>query len=609
MDAMEVSPRDSLKLYFSEVKDSNEANLDYDEEHVLLDEVELAADFLQKAGLSDLPKLYHQGKEISDSIVNDSIRQIHLTEKQAQTVRSRVRTLNKTLRNHRQPRRKQRQDIRDVTWNLETSSTGSRSRSATPDSLDFTPVINEDLTTSDEDQQLSLPSFPLDSTGNLPKGKLKWTSSEPIPSKVLSRQDRGDVAHLGSDNVVLKGYHPLNEYPTLKRERSGSDPSTDVHLKAISTQPFISSDFHGIFGNASNLDGTSSMENDILSFEGLARRNEAPVNCTLQLENLVNIDSLTDGEYQYLKPLLWVEVTAIFDQHKIAVVKRKASSKHKRGNVFGVNLSTLVMRDMPIPTDNSMVPQVYQSVIRQLNDRIKEDGILRIAGQKHKLEVLCHEVEMKFYNNRRHVETVLTEASVHDLTGVLKKLLRELPDPVFTMELFDMFYKCHSIPDLMDKIRALNILVLMLPVEHRNTFRILLQFFVNVIKNEKYNRMNLHNVAMISAPSFFPLRFLTPKGNRDDKQPLSRDQILKEVSDAAVCCGIMELILHTGDALWMIPAELANQAQESQKRAQDRKESGKEKKARSKKKLQRSSTQYEPGAMLNPRLKREFLYD
>lgn len=81
-------------------------------------EVENATDFLHKAGLSNLSKLFQEGKEITEALVNDSVRQRHLTEKQAQTVRSRVVTLNKTLRS-RQPRKKQRQDVRDVAWNVE----------------------------------------------------------------------------------------------------------------------------------------------------------------------------------------------------------------------------------------------------------------------------------------------------------------------------------------------------------------------------------------------------------------------------------------------------------------------------------------------------------
>lgn len=274
-----------------------------------------------------------------------------------------------------------------------------------------------------------LPSLP-DPANHVLKGKLKWTSSEPLHNK-LSRSDRGDVAHLGSENVILKGYQPLSEYGTLSRhprERSGSDPTTEVHLSCTGS-----------------LSRSHNCLSELVSFEGLMKQNLDISNNWEWKDETVNIDELSDGEYQYLKPLLYVELMAIFDQYKITVLKRKAKGKRKKGNVFGVNLATLVMRDMPRPTDNSMVPKIYQSVIHQLNTRcIEEDGILRLAGQKQKLEYLCKEIEEKFYTNRMYIENLLNQATVHELTGVLKKLLRDLPDPLFTMELFDMFHKCSS---------------------------------------------------------------------------------------------------------------------------------------------------------------------
>lgn len=61
-----------------------------------------------------------------------------------------------------------------------------------------------------------------------------------------------------------------------------------------------------------------------------------------------------------------------------------------------------------------------------------------------------------------------------------------------------------------DKVRALNLLVLLLPVEHRNTFRYLIDYLLKIVDNAEYNRMNLLNVAMIIAPSFFLPRILSP---------------------------------------------------------------------------------------------------
>lgn len=67
------------------------------------------------------------------------------------------------------------------------------------------------------------------------------------------------------------------------------------------------------------------------------------------------------------------------------------------------------------------------------------------------------------------------------------------------------------IEDIEDKVRVLNLLVLLLPVEHRNTFRILQEFFIDIVKNENWNRMGRHNVGMIITPSFFPPKLFVPK--------------------------------------------------------------------------------------------------
>ncbi|XP_031336184.1 rho GTPase-activating protein conundrum-like isoform X2 [Photinus pyralis] len=583
---------DAIRFYYSEVKNVHQEFEFEDEEHLVLDEAEQATDFLHKADLSSLSKIYQEGKEITDVLVNNTIKQRNLTEKQAQTIKSRVRTLNKTLHS-RQPRRKQRQDVRDVAWsNVETSSTGTRSRSATPDSLDSVGAINEDLT-SDEDQPLSLPSYPLDLNNMALKGKLKWTTSEPLHNK-FSRQDRGDVAHLGSENVILKGYQPIKEHGTI-RERSGSDPSTDTintidilhpdvfRKDSITLSNKLSRSHNSLLIPTSDDEKAYKRNKDRISFEGILKQNE---NIHLHQSSLdfdksakICIDDLSDSQYQHLTPLLWVEVTSIFDHYKIPIVKRKANIKSRRGNVFGVNLSSLIMRDMPRPNDTSMVPQIFQSILFQLNTRcLQEDGILRIASHQQKLNYLTNEIEGKFYNNRKHVEHILNEATVHDLTGILKKLLRDLPDTVFTMELFDMFYKCSLIPAREEQKKALNLLVLLLPVEHRNTLRLLLQFCINVISHEADNRMNLHNVAMITAPSFFSPRLLLPKENgKLNLKSLSKEELVKQINGAAVSCSIVEQMLKAGDNLWMVPADLAEQAKESQKRAQDRKDPGKEK--------------------------------
>lgn len=53
---------------------------------------------------------------------------------------------------------------------------------------------------------------------------------------------------------------------------------------------------------------------------------------------------------------------------------------------------------------------------------------------------------------------------------------------------------------------ALNLLVLLLPKEHQLTLQHLLKFLIKVTQNKEFNKMGVHSVATIIAPSLFPPR-------------------------------------------------------------------------------------------------------
>ncbi|KAK9889886.1 hypothetical protein WA026_008688 [Henosepilachna vigintioctopunctata] len=594
-----MESEEALKYFINEVRDAPNRVV-YSDERVL-NEVEQAAEFLNKAGLTDLSKLYQEGKEIPDRLVKDSLSYRRLTQKQAETIKLRIRTLNKTVRS-KQPRRK-RQDIREVTWKIEDDKERSRS----VDSHNSTDTPNEDITSDEDSAHMPSITLPLSPLNQKPKQKnLKGPISREKNKFGIIKDKGSDVANLGSENVVLKGYHIISENGTPPmRERSGSDPTRDIRQKIQddvipSVYPKIK-----VSKCVSAFTSTENGQQELLSFEGMVKENlesmtkekdHDKMNWDYMDESGVCEEDLSDEDYQYLQPILYVELIAILDQYNIAYLKRKSTNKNKGGNVFGVNLSSLIMRDMT--ADSTMIPEIFLSLIGELNNRVKEDGILRIACQKQKLETLCNEIELNFYNNRSIVAKLMKEATAHELTGVLKRLLRDLPDPIFTVELCDMFYKTSLITGSDDTLKALNLLVLLLPVQHRRTFKLLIDFLLNVAKHEKYNRMNLHNVAMISAPSFFPPRFLLPKDSKINIKDMSKEELVKQINGAAVCCSIMESLLKTGDKLWIVPNYLARQALQAQKRAHQKREMP------GKLKLTRSTTQYDPSTKSNPKLKK-----
>lgn len=383
---------------------------------------------------------------------------------------------------------------------------------------------------------------------------------------------RVDVASY-TEGIELLGYQ---RFGTLHgwgvRTRSGSVPT--VSLSALDLQ-------------------TSSVSNNIPLLQ--VERSENPISFESFFESepkdeIISVEMsvgsehemlhVSDAESTTLRPLLWLELSSVFDKHSIPFLKRMLYKRKRKesGNVFGVSLSSLVMRDRRLSIDNSTVPQVFQMILSQLSQFCREEGILRIAGHKQRVEILCAQIESDFYTKIGEIRETLEKTTCHELTSILKKLLRELPQPLLTTELIEMFYKSHELPGLEPQCKALNLLVLLLPIEHSGTLRILISFLNNVIKNESHNKMSLHNVAMIIAPSLFPPKYMQLYCGMDGTD------ISAQVKIAAVCCHVVEILLQCGLELWKIPTNLWLQLQAA---------SNIQKSARSKETLHRSHTQYD----------------
>lgn len=60
------------------------------------------------------------------------------------------------------------------------------------------------------------------------------------------------------------------------------------------------------------------------------------------------------------------------------------------------------------------------------------------------MESLCSEIETYFYSKFKEVNELLKYTPCHDLSVVLKKLLRDLPQPLLSIELMDAYYQTHG---------------------------------------------------------------------------------------------------------------------------------------------------------------------
>ncbi|XP_065073778.1 rho GTPase-activating protein conundrum [Ochlerotatus camptorhynchus] len=573
---------------------------------------ELEAEWLNSAGFPQLTRAFEEGRELSTSELVPVI--AGLSTAHAEAVKHRVKALNRTVRGRTRNRGSKKPDIRDVFRDLDSSSTGTRSRSATPDSLDSLPgddSWNNGTTNNNHHHHHHHPHIPsfvsvfdggngvVRPTPIRGKQNLRRTPSAPLRgSAELFRGShvRCDIP-FHNEGIELLNFQRLGTIH-IPRIRSGSDPSCTIgthggqHISGTRSHTNLYND------NQSNEDsGNSSSEQsppnspprssllcsvensplrssyEPVSFESMIKQTSTPHESSHKLwqlqglhESCCDIDNVSEGDFKRLQPLLWLELASLFDKNHVALDKRKPFKRKRKeeGNVFGVSLNALVRRDQQITgEDTTLVPLILQAILSELRLRgAKEEGILRVPGHKQKTETLYNEIEHNFYYKPEKVEPLIKKAGVHDLSALLKRWLRELPQPLLANDLVHLFYQTNVLPPR-DQYKALAVLCQLLPHENRNTLRELLTFFRLVVNLQDTNKMSQQNVATIIAPSLFPPRFIHPP---------DKNNIGAQVRMAAQCCHLTSVLISIADELWRVPTRLIDQSKMINKNGQPKRQ-------------------------------------
>ena len=78
-----------------------------------------------------------------------------------------------------------------------------------------------------------------------------------------------------------------------------------------------------------------------------------------------------------------------------------------------------------------LIPKVCEEMLTNLSIRgTQEEGIFRIGGRIGEIENIRQQID-------DGIEVNLEEANIHDVSGLFKKFLRELPTPLLTFEVFN----------------------------------------------------------------------------------------------------------------------------------------------------------------------------
>jgi hypothetical protein len=193
----------------------------------------------------------------------------------------------------------------------------------------------------------------------------------------------------------------------------------------------------------------------------------------------------------------------------------------KKKGIFGVPLEIILERDGADSTDGVgpgalRIPAIIEDTIIALKNKdLSIEGVFRKSGNIKKLTEQVAAVDREGCDAIRW-----NDESPHQLAALLKRYLRELPDPLMTFKLYRVWVAATKIKDPDKRRQCLHMTFCLLPQTHRDTLEVLFNFLKWVatfhqVDEDTGSRMDVHNLARVIAPNI--LRMNTKNASFSDE--------------------------------------------------------------------------------------------
>lgn len=184
----------------------------------------------------------------------------------------------------------------------------------------------------------------------------------------------------------------------------------------------------------------------------------------------------------------------------------KAKGSKKKG-VFGVPLESIIERDGADSTDGVgpgtlRIPAIIEDLIASMRKMdLSVEGVFRKNGNIKKQQEMVSRID------NEGCDTVnFMEQPVVQLAALLKRYLRDLPDPLMTTRLYKLWINAAKIQDYERRKQCLHLTCCLLPKSHRDCLEILFSFLkwagsFHQLDEENGSKMDIRNLATVIAPN------------------------------------------------------------------------------------------------------------
>lgn len=218
----------------------------------------------------------------------------------------------------------------------------------------------------------------------------------------------------------------------------------------------------------------------------------------------------------------------------------------KKKGVFGVPLDVIIERDGAESTDGVgpgtlRIPAIVDDIVATMKQMdLSVEGVFRKNGNIKKLTDLVEKID-------RDGTADLSSNNVVQIAALLKRYLRELPDPLLTHKLYRLWLAAAKLPDDGKRRHCLHLACCLLPKSHRDCLEILFCFLkwaatFHQVDDESGSKMDAKNLATVIAPNII----------YKDTKTAALD------SDPMVAIEAVEILITNIEEMCMVPDELVD---------------------------------------------------
>lgn len=224
---------------------------------------------------------------------------------------------------------------------------------------------------------------------------------------------------------------------------------------------------------------------------------------------VLTMHPLVESEFTLEELLTFIESRkpATFWKNLGKAFKNDKNKNVKKKGVFGVPLEVIIDRDGADSTDGVgpgtlRIPAIVDDIVSSMRQMdLSVEGVFRKNGNIKKMQALVERINAEGCDNINFMEQPVIQ-----LAAILKRYLRDLPDPLMTHKLYRLWTSAAKIPDKVKRKQCLHMTCCLLPKSHRDCLEILFTFLkwagsFHQLDEEVGSKMDIRNLATVIAPN------------------------------------------------------------------------------------------------------------